>query len=226
VAQDRAPSLPEDWHNESSGAKAQAGVLPESMLTAELSKFSSSEQESINKWLSAGQHHEIANTPEMNKLLDKLPVYSGTVYRGANLSDDKLATIKPGGTLEFNGNKSATSVRDIAYMFAATQIGQGAKPDSGSETHDRYAELPDQNAVIFEVNGAKTADLREITNSIYSGFAMPSSHRPNEVVLRGGKYHIDAVKQYASNDMTVSPDDMRPIVIDGRSVTVVLLRHA
>jgi hypothetical protein len=55
--------------------------------------------------------------PEMTKIFEQFPLRPGVLYRGANLSSNDYAQLKPGKTYTLDKHSSATPVRQIARNF-------------------------------------------------------------------------------------------------------------
>lgn len=117
------------------------------------------------------ENPEGPTSKEFNSFLDKMPVYSGTVYRGIRSNTENLQRyLDLGGIITLQNSLSATKTKKVAFKeFAGRDLVQ-----------------PGQKSVVLKISNKTAADVSKYTNENYPG--------QNEVILRKGrKYKITNV---------------------------------
>lgn len=108
--------------------------------TTAIVAYVSNGHKELNKALRSGKLTSDTSefSRQINSALDKLPTESGTVYRGATLSNDQIESYKPGSTIEEKGFTSTSNTKEGAKGATETQ-----------ETHGKdntYFEIQSKNA--------------------------------------------------------------------------------
>lgn len=129
------------------------------------------DQKNIESWLGSG-YRELRNDPSFAKTLEKLPKYSGRVYRGTRLKPDELAKLKPGTMYNMTKFSSSSPRRTVAdeYMQDAQRYAGDKKITVMMEINDAGRKLPRDMA------GHYGSDAEEV------------------VLMQGDKYKVTAVE--------------------------------
>lgn len=124
------------------------------------------EQDKMWDWKSGVGYERMRKDSRTGKMLAKLPVFKGTIYRGVNLKQSEYAKLRPGSTYRIDKYSSATSGKSVARNF-----------------------LGDRNkvSVLLEMKGSG--------RKIPTMYNTAGSGAEREVVLmRGDRYKVDSVK--------------------------------
>jgi hypothetical protein len=131
-----------------------------------------------------GKYEELKNSTEFAKDLQSMPQASGTMYRGAVMSSDEVASIKEGDVYHFTQNCSTTANEEWGERIAA---GFSRQPfaDLGAQYGGNH------EPVILKLEGAKGADLSAALPQFYVN--NPSL---KEVVIPiGEKFQVASVER-------------------------------
>jgi hypothetical protein len=131
----------------------------------------SEDEKNISAWLGSG-YRELRNDPSFAKTLEKLPKYSGRVYRGTRLAEKDLAKLKPGAVYNMEKFSSSSPRSTVAaeYMQDAQRYAGDKKVTVMMEINDAGRKLPRDMAGFYG------SDAEEV------------------VLMRGDKYKITAVE--------------------------------
>jgi len=104
--------------------------------------LTNNEYAKMQDWLGTG-YRSLRTDPEFGKTLEKLPLFTGKVYRGVRMSADDLAKLRVGSTFEIS-KFSSSSTRDVTMQFIDNPIGAAAatKERVAMEIFDRGRKIP------------------------------------------------------------------------------------
>lgn len=131
----------------------------------------SEDQKKIASWLGSG-YRTLRTDPNFANTLNKLPKYSGRVYRGTRLAEKDLAKLKPGATFRMEKFSSSSPRRTVADNFM--------------QDAQRYAD-DKKVTVMMEISDSGRKLPRDMAG--YYG-----SDEEEVVLMQGDKYKITAVE--------------------------------
>src|SRR5215813_7129104 len=164
----RVPAGSPEGGQFTSGEGGEAGAVDEHGLNLD-------EQQQIQDWLDGG-YRELRTDPEFGKILEKLPLFNGKVWRGGQLRPEDLNKLHIGDIYEIGKFSSASQNEAIAQEFSFTQ------------------ERPGRQAVIFEVFDRGRKIPRDYA------FAAGLEREAEVVLMTGDKYKILGVDRNRINE--------------------------
>ena len=127
-------------------------------------------------WLGSG-FVELRTDPEFGKVLEKLPKYSGRVYRGTAVTKEQMQKLKVGSIYNIEKYSSSSIRRAEGERFAAMRV------------------HPDKIKLVFEIDDSGRKIPRDMAQ------LAGSSEETEVVLMRGDRYKITAI------DHDVEPEE-------------------
>lgn len=141
--------------------------------TADQHGLTTNDRTAVHSWLGDG-YRELRTSPEFGKTLEKLPKFSGRVYRGSRLKASDLSKLKVGSTYKIEKFSSSSVRMDVATDFTDPNRHDPSKGER----------------VIFAINDSG----RKIPR-VYMQLA--GSDEEEVILMRGDRYKVDEmVKEF------------------------------
>jgi hypothetical protein len=145
----------------------------------------------LHHWVTIGEDYEnLRTSAEFKDLLDRIPQFQGTVYRGTRLSAEEVDKLNVGQVFSFSKTSSSTA---LAEQFAKQYMDLNI---NNTDFFSGNTLRNDSNArVMFEIRGAKGADFSKLSrvNTITGeGNMFKLAVQVHEVVIpfNSGRYKI------------------------------------
>lgn len=134
------------------------------------------DQEKLNSWMGSG-YRELRTDPNFKGTLEKLPSYSGRVYRGTRVTPDELRQLKVGSIYRIKKFTSSSIRRENAKEFADPQ---------------RFGSA-DAIPLVMEINDSGRRIPRDMA-------AFAGADESEVVLMPGDNYKVEAIEPVDDGD--------------------------
>lgn len=140
-------------------------VTPFHSDTVDEHGLTNDEYAKMQSWLGTG-YRSLRTSSEFGKTLEKLPLFTGKVYRGVRVGPEDLARLKVGSEFEIAKFSSSALTRSEALEYANNPIGiaAAAKERVLMEIFDRGRKIPKE---YLDAAGTSTKEIVLMTGDKY-----------------------------------------------------------
>lgn len=176
-----SPDQPRDDH----GRFGEGDGGSDSSSSSGGSKLSEHDEKKLNAWLTgtdgskelAAEYNKLRSDPAFGEVVDRLPKFEGTAYRGVVMKDGEMHGLEVGKEMEIRRYSSATKDSGIAVNYANER-------DATSGTQGN-------TMVVMAFKDARAGDLGAVKHSDFH-----AAKEDQEVILhRGDRYKVASVRE-------------------------------